>query len=265
MPFLTSFSEDDQSHFFQVVGQVPDIRSHFDLFMWLGGGLQRFLPHDILVAAWGDFQSGALHIDIISPMTGVRTDDTNVRAAAPLMSDMFQRWQAGQKAPYAIHVGSNGFDLPNGYASSPLGRALQQMQATVVHGITDHRGQYDCIYAIFSKQALQASGRYAVGVLLPYIDSALRQVMHTPADIPDSQPAALAASASARTSGTPMSERERQIMRWVRQGKTNGEIGTILDISAFTVKNHMQRIFKKLDVYNRAQAVSRFKDSTLNG
>lgn len=265
MSFLTSFSEDDQSHFFQVAGQVPDIHSHFDLFMWLGGGLQRFLPHDILVAAWGDFQTGALHIDIISPMTGVRTDDINVRAAAPLMSDMFNRWQTGQKVPYAIQVGTRGFDLPNGYAGSPIGRALQQMQATVVHGITDHRGQYDCIYAIFSKQPLPPSGRYAVGVLLPYIDNALRQVMHTPADIPDSQPAALAVSASARTSVAPMSERERQIMRWVRQGKTNGEIGTILDISTFTVKNHMQRIFKKLDVYNRAQAVSRFKDSTLNG
>ena len=46
-------------------------------------------------------------------------------------------------------------------------------------------------------------------------------------------------------------------MDWVRLGKTNLEIGMILDISAFTVKNHMQRIFKKLDVLNRAQAVAK--------
>lgn len=264
MSFLTSFSEDDQSHFFQVVGQVPDVRTHFDLFMWLGSGLQRFLPHDLLMAAWGDFDTGALHIDIISPITGVRTDDANVRAVAPLLVDLFKRWQSGQKAPYAIQVGDKGFDLPDGHAATPIGRALLRMQATVVHGITDHRGQYDCLYAIFSKQPSAPSARYAFSVLLPYIDSALRQVMHTPADVQDSSPAALAASV-ARTPENPMSERERQIMRWVRQGKTNGEIGTILDISTFTVKNHMQRIFKKLDVYNRAQAVSRFKDSTLNG
>lgn len=27
----------------------------------------------------------------------------------------------------------------------------------------------------------------------------------------------------------------------------------------FTVKNHLQRIFKKLDVFNRVQAASKFK------
>jgi DNA-binding CsgD family transcriptional regulator len=48
-------------------------------------------------------------------------------------------------------------------------------------------------------------------------------------------------------------------MKWVAMGKTNGEIGSILNVSSFTIKNHMQRIFKKLDVFNRAQAVSTFK------
>jgi DNA-binding CsgD family transcriptional regulator len=32
----------------------------------------------------------------------------------------------------------------------------------------------------------------------------------------------------------------------------------ILNISAFTVKNHLQRIFKKLDVLNRAQAATKY-------
>ena len=54
-----------------------------------------------------------------------------------------------------------------------------------------------------------------------------------------------------------LSERERQIMAWVAQGKTNPEIGCILRISEFTVKNHLKSIFSKLDVTNRAQAVAR--------
>ncbi len=56
---------------------------------------------------------------------------------------------------------------------------------------------------------------------------------------------------------TALSERERQIMVWVAMGKTNPEIGSILSISEFTVKNHMKSIFTKLDVTNRAQAVAK--------
>ena len=54
-----------------------------------------------------------------------------------------------------------------------------------------------------------------------------------------------------------LSEREREIMVWVAMGKTNPEIGCILNISEFTVKNHMKSIFSKLDVTNRAQAVAK--------
>ena len=53
-------------------------------------------------------------------------------------------------------------------------------------------------------------------------------------------------------------------MHWVSIGKTNAEIGSILDISAFTVKNHLQRIFKKLDVFNRMQAVTKYEKSITN-
>ena len=54
-----------------------------------------------------------------------------------------------------------------------------------------------------------------------------------------------------------LSDRESEIMGWVCSGKTNDEIGSILDISTFTVKNHLQRIFKKIDVVNRSQAVAK--------
>lgn len=54
-----------------------------------------------------------------------------------------------------------------------------------------------------------------------------------------------------------LTERQLEIMRWVRLGKTNHEIASIMDISPFTVKNHLQKMFKKMNVHNRAQAVAR--------
>lgn len=53
-----------------------------------------------------------------------------------------------------------------------------------------------------------------------------------------------------------LSTREQQILYWVAMGKSNEVIGMILRISHATVKNHVHRIYQKLDVGNRAYAVN---------
>jgi DNA-binding CsgD family transcriptional regulator len=97
---------------------------------------------------------------------------------------------------------------------------------------------------------------------MPYIDNALRQVELLPRQYAaENTPPVDISGGNSDNEVTVLSEREAGIMKWVAMGKTNGEIGSILDVSTFTVKNHMQRIFKKLDVLNRAQAVSAFSNS----
>jgi DNA-binding CsgD family transcriptional regulator len=51
-----------------------------------------------------------------------------------------------------------------------------------------------------------------------------------------------------------LSPREQQVAEWVGEGKSNDEIATILGISAHTVKNHLDKIFRKLGVENRCAA-----------
>jgi DNA-binding CsgD family transcriptional regulator len=65
------------------------------------------------------------------------------------------------------------------------------------------------------------------------------------------------AAAPTHAARSPLSARESDILHWISIGKTNGEIGTILGISEFTVKNHVQNILAKLVVSNRAQAVGK--------
>lgn len=55
----------------------------------------------------------------------------------------------------------------------------------------------------------------------------------------------------------PLSVRERDCLRWVGAGKSDWEIGRILDISPSTVKFHVDRARRKLGVHSRAQAVAR--------
>lgn len=51
-----------------------------------------------------------------------------------------------------------------------------------------------------------------------------------------------------------LSKREREILLLVAEGKSNKDIGDILSIQEVTVKSHLKKIFKKLNVTNRMQA-----------
>ncbi|MSR64501.1 MAG: response regulator transcription factor [Verrucomicrobiae bacterium] len=61
-----------------------------------------------------------------------------------------------------------------------------------------------------------------------------------------------------------LTPREADVLFWVAQGKTNAEIGLILDMSIGTVKKHMEHILPKVGVENRSAAVLRAVE-TLSG
>lgn len=50
--------------------------------------------------------------------------------------------------------------------------------------------------------------------------------------------------------------READVLLWIAHGKTNKEIGLIIDMSPRTVNKHLEQIFKKLDVENRTSAAA---------
>jgi DNA-binding NarL/FixJ family response regulator len=53
-----------------------------------------------------------------------------------------------------------------------------------------------------------------------------------------------------------LTERERQVLTGMSRGRSNGEIGRELYLSEDTVKTHARRLFRKLGVNDRAQAVA---------
>ena len=56
--------------------------------------------------------------------------------------------------------------------------------------------------------------------------------------------------------GVNLTEREMQVLRGMSQGKSNGQIGRELYLSEDTIKTHARRLFRKLGVNDRAQAVA---------
>lgn len=54
-----------------------------------------------------------------------------------------------------------------------------------------------------------------------------------------------------------LTQREAEVLRWIADGKANRDIGEILGLSPRTVNKHLEQIYAKLGVENRASAAVR--------
>lgn len=242
-----------------VIQQALKVSRHIDLMHWLQGDVQGLLPHDILLACWGDFGRAGFHIDVISRLPSIRTVTVMERNIEPTVHRLHERWRANGERALRIAM-PDGIDVSRPAEHCEVAAAFGSMRTALVHGLHDQRGRQDCFYIALTRvREIPALAHRHFEVLLPYLDAALRSVAHLPVQYPDHQPEEPANDAPADSAliALGLSAREAEIMVWVRAGKTNHEIGRILNISGFTVKNHLKRIFKKLDVRNRAQAVAR--------
>ncbi|CAG4882389.1 Transcriptional regulator EpsA [Georgfuchsia toluolica] len=254
MTSLVEIPKNTGDHFFDVLHKSMHIRRHTQLFMWLQGELQTLLPHDVLLVAYGNFSTGRLRYDVISSVPGVSTTGFSHVDIKDLISGLFDRWVRHGHTTYTLDT-TAGVIL-NSSCQCNLHRALRGMRSVLVQGMRDERAAIDVLYVAFRSNGHFDEGtRRMFEILLPHIDCASRRISalaeHGAREDLKNPPADESAQ---------LTERESEILRWVSNGKTNYEIGIILGISPFTVKNHLQRIFRKIDVSNRAQAVSRFEE-----
>jgi transcriptional regulator EpsA len=250
-----NLSEAQAQPIVRLMHQAGRIRRHESLVEWLTGPVQALIPHGGMLAGWGNFHHGALTCRSIGPSRFQPGVDETER----LLRGAHLHWMAGGMQPQV---------LPGGVFLR--GKETDGATNTLVHGLRDLRGSCECVYAfLIPANTPVPQSRQAARLLLPSIDFAFRQAAvlandtHTPGAFPMKGLPLLDEGVSSAGCGAPLSDREEEVMQWVRLGKTNSEIATILNLSTFTVKNHMRRIYKKLNAMNRAQAVSRVGGRTL--
>lgn len=70
---------------------------------------------------------------------------------------------------------------------------------------------------------------------------------------------------SSVTAVARLTDRQREVLRLVTEGRTNGEIALLLGITPATTKKHLEHIRDRLGVTSRTAAAARFLTATLGG
>lgn len=222
------------------------IVKRFQFFLWAQGSLQTLLPHETLLCACGDIERGDYRASVFSrSVLSPEYESRLIDPASGLMARLLDDWRAGAREPLAYGGGVRG--RSGAAALRTLG-----LQHALAHGCREARGEQSTFFALLGMpDAPTDQDARRIELLMPYLHLALLRITEF-----ERREGADRAGGRYNPPLT-LSARELQVLEWVREGKTNHEIGQILDISPLTVKNHIQKILRKLGVTNRAQAVAR--------
>src|SRR3954468_7612988 len=219
-------------------------RAHF--FSWTQGLLQSLIRHELLICTLCHGKPPAFRADgfsMTSPDPALFSDmflrDSSVAPA------LLKSWEERRFQPIVIEAGSTS-PIGNGAFS----RELERMGATQLlsHGVHDADGRTLSLFTFACRPG-------SVGPRQLYLAQLLAPAMH--AAWVRTQVTRAPGGADRAAGHSVLTVRELDILKWIYLGKSNFEIGAILKISPLTVKNHVQKILRKLNVVNRTQAIGK--------
>lgn len=225
------------------VGEVSvDVTTPRQFVAWIRGPVNSLIPHRsfriwIQPAVGGEWSAEACEASA-SDLLPVRQLSVPERRTLGQISEL---WAREGHAPLMLEPGSA---LVRSIVSLPAGPAL-------VHGVSSLFGARCIMMFVDDDPGRLRSAKPYLELLASFVLLAARRVRSSP-----TSPRSAVTSEPVLDSRRKLTARELCILECVREGKSNQEIGRDLHISEFTVKSHLQRIFRKLGVSNRTQAVA---------
>jgi transcriptional regulator EpsA len=220
-------------------------RAHF--FSWTQGLLQSLIRHEVMICTLCHGKPPAFRADGFSMTTPEPSSlsDLFLRDAG-VAPTLLKAWEERRYQP-VVHDISPANPLGNGAFT----REVERLGATqiLVHGVHDADGRAVSMF-VFACRAGAAGPRqaYLLQLLAPSLHAAwVRTQLQRRAE----------GGGEKSHGGSVLTVRELDILKWIYLGKSNFEIGAILTISPLTVKNHVQKILRKLNVVNRTQAIGK--------
>ncbi|MFZ4650789.1 MAG: LuxR C-terminal-related transcriptional regulator [Rubrivivax sp.] len=239
------------------------VHSRNQFFVWVQSQLLSLIPHQLLIC--GAYRRDSLGVvfdtfqyTIISPeLLGFFADP-----AGGLTRAISDAWVAGQGKPLRAKLADlKGDALPS---VQVLQRELGYREL-LVHGVArPHRPQeIESLFIFGGPIEAEGSDRRLIclDLVLPHLHRVWQRVINLEQDLPVPMARVTAPIQTGHEVRRPVAKaltsREVQILEFVREGSSNQQVAAALTISPLTVKNHIQKILRKLGANNRAQAVAR--------
>jgi transcriptional regulator EpsA len=216
-----------------------------DFFSWVQGVYQGILGHELLICALPEPGTRAFRMEWMSsrPMDEALFGEL-CGPGLGLVYRLIAAWEKTGWHPLLL-------DPSRAHTSEMLTAEVRRLHLgpVIAHGVPDAIGRAAGFF-LFAWLTGRASLDYARALRLtvPHLFAAWSRANCEE----DEQPAI-----NRMVTREVLTPREVEILNWVEQGKSNSEIAQILGISHLTVKNHVQKILRKLNVQNRAQAVAK--------
>ena len=222
-------TENDGGTFLRIVEQTSQIASHRELYELLQSeDIQRFIPHQILISAWGDFDGPPLQRDVISALPGLRTGMLNHCTMDGILQPSTSVGSSSGRQPILLDSTKDA-RLEYSDCNCTLHKFLQSRWSMLVHGVTNVRdGEVSLYLALHAGPIVKGCvERFCqlVDPLITQIDVAFRRIaaLKSPG---------LADIASRLRASRTLSQREEEVLMVVAEGKSNIETSKILAISA---------------------------------
>jgi transcriptional regulator EpsA len=252
MPETVVLHREEEEALVRAVESGVRVQRLHHFFVWTRSHVQGLVPHDTLLCMQFDDDEALRYLECLnSQPVDANALDRLCNIESGLGIRLAQTCRNAGALPMSL--GTDGTE-----ADDELLRGVRaelcalNWAAATVHGTgRSHAG--GTFFALLSRAAPPSPRHlHALNLLVPVLHWAFYQVI-----------ANGDASDPYRDVPRALSARELEILGWVTHGKTNPEVAEILGLSTLTVKNHLQRIYKKLQVRNRIEAVAKSRELKL--
>jgi transcriptional regulator EpsA len=231
-----------------VIEESLKVTTHAQFYRWALGALKGLFPHEILLCVCGDLPAYRFYFKAFSSLVeDQRIIKQVIDANDGVLNNIIEAWLKGGRKPLMYAAGGSPAGDAGAVVDSITGKLRHFRCGNVLaHGNREMFEKESSLFVFLQMPNPPAAREsYLIDLVMPHLHMALYRTLRWETHADKRAAAGLGV----------LSTREEEVLRWVGQGKTNQEIGGLLGISPLTVKNHVQKILRKLRVSNRAQAV----------